>query len=62
MIIMNVKELSDQELESLWQLYANNIKETLTEYYKTENEELRTKAESYQDKQSVIQKEITRRH
>lgn len=58
----NYKTLTDQELESMWQLMANNIQEILLIYYKTKDEKYRSKAEFYQDQQSEIQTEITRRH
>lgn len=54
-------KLNDVELEAAWQTQCSIIQANLTYYYKTNDENLRLKAESAQNTQSEIQKEITRR-
>jgi len=59
---VEIHRLSDSQLEDAWQGQCMMIKMALEQYYKTEDESFRVKAEEAQEKQSVIQKEITRRH
>lgn len=61
----SVRELSDQELESAWQSSATEIGQFAMKSWhcKPEEEEMYRKlAEAAQDKQQIIQEEITRRH
>lgn len=58
--VFNTK--SDSDLESMWQAQCMTIKMALDQYYKTSDEKFREMAEEAQDKQSIIQDEITRRH
>lgn len=57
-----LSEVSDNELESMWQAQCTTIQMALTEYYKPNGDEkYRVFAEEAQKKQSEIQDEITRR-
>ena len=60
------KNISDSELESMWQGFCSAIQQTLTGAYNKkisgeESEKLINQAKEYQEKQEVVQKEITRR-
>lgn len=61
-IQIELEEKDDYSLEESWQTQCSLIKNYLTEYYASGNEELRKKAIEAQWKQSKIQDEITRRH
>ena len=60
-------KVSDEELESQWQAQSSIIKMSLMKAYnkstpKEESDEMFKKAKEAQNKQELVQKEITRRH
>jgi hypothetical protein len=61
-----VFEASDAELEEMWQTHTNLIQKLVMAYYhkesKEEEQKLDTEIKHNQKLQSIIQKEITRRH
>ena len=59
---MELKDLSNYDLEDQWQLITTAIQGYITSYYKTNNESYKVKAEELRVKQDLIQKELTRRH
>jgi len=60
---MNCKDMSDEQLETAWQASAMSIEMFVKAYYsKHGNEGDLENAKKAQDRQSEIQKEITRRH
>lgn len=58
---INLKSLSDEELERMWQGCTNSIEMYLKIYYNTSNKEIRVKAHNKQLEQQRVEEEITRR-
>ena len=54
-------DISDKKLESMWQGQAGNIQIYMFEYYKTNDKKFKKMAQVAQERQQVIQQEITRR-